>query len=128
MASFISLNKIPGESISESYALYFFLVEIKDPYFEMKVEIQNSKDDNTFIQSVTSIQKQDREDIYKGYIERKFSNKMRHVCEEDYRYLDKDCTFKIPRRKGDKYENFVVTSDHIRFKGKLLHVVQTVWK
>ena len=96
--------------------------------FEMTMEIQRNKDDNTIMQYVIDIRKQESGVMNKAYIERKFRNKMRRVCEEDYRYLDKDCTFKIPRRKGDKYENFVVTSDHIRFKGKLLHVVQTVWK
>ena len=36
-------------AISEIYALYLFLMGINDPYFEMKVETQNNKDDNTLV-------------------------------------------------------------------------------
>ena len=52
---------------------------------------------------------------------------MRRVCEEDDCYLDEDRPFKRDRRQGEKYENLVVTSDHIVFKGILIHVVQVVW-
>ena len=53
---------------------------------------------------------------------------MRHVCEEDDFYLDKDSSFKRARLQGEKDENIVITSDHIRFKGKSFHVVQRVWR
>ena len=54
---------------------------IKDPDFDMKLEIQKNKDDNFLIQSVINIRKQEREATNKGYTAIKFSNKMRHVCE-----------------------------------------------
>ena len=75
---------------------------------------------------VISIRKQEREVIKKGSTERKFSNKMRHVCEEDNFYLDEYCPFKRACFRGD--EDLVVTCDHVKFKGKLLHVVQMEWK
>ena len=53
---------------------------------------------------------------------------MRHVCEEDDFYLEKDCPFKIDRSQGYINEEFVVTSDHIKFKGKFLHVLYRVRK
>ena len=43
------MNNIPGEAISEIHALYLFLRGIKDLDFEMALEIQNNKDDNTLI-------------------------------------------------------------------------------
>ena len=49
---------------------------------------------------------------------------MRRVFEEDGCYLDEYHPFKRARRQGEKYENLVVTSEHIIFKVKLLHVVQ----
>ena len=75
------MNKITREAISESRALYLFLMGIKDPDFDMKLEIQKNKDDNFLIQSVINIRKQEREATNKGYTAIKFSNKMRHVCE-----------------------------------------------
>ena len=110
----------------ESHALSLFLRGIKDPDFEMTAEIQYYKDDNTLMQSVINIWKQDRGGIKKGYTDRKFRNKMRCVYEDDEFYLDKYRPFKRSRLQGEKYENLVVTSDHIKFKGKLLHVVQSV--
>ena len=61
----------------------------------MIVEFQSNKHDNIFMQSMIFIRKQDRGVIKKRSIERKFGNKMRHVCEEDDCYLDKYCPFKI---------------------------------
>ena len=56
----------------------------------------------------------------KGSTEIKFRNKMRRVCENYDCYLDKNCSLKRDRLQEDKNEYLVVTSDHIRFKGKLL--------
>ena len=74
------------------------------------------------------IWEKDRDVTKIGSTERKFRNKMRRICEEDGCYLDKDCTFKRDLRKGDNDEELVVTSDHIKLKGKLLYVVQRVWQ
>ena len=49
LTSFQELDKIPEGAISEIYALYLFLMGINDPYFEMTVETQNNKDDNTLM-------------------------------------------------------------------------------
>ena len=62
---------------------------IKNPDFEMKVEIQNNKDDNTLMQSVIKIWKNRGGFMKKGSTERKFRDKMRRVCEEDACYLFK---------------------------------------
>ena len=80
------------------------------------------------MQSVIDIWEKDRDVTKIGSTERKFRNKMRRICEEDDCYLDKDCTFKRDLRKGDNDEELVVTSDHIKLKGKLLYVVQRVWQ
>ena len=93
----------------------------------MTVEIQKNKDDNILMQSVITIQKQDKQFTKKGSTERKFRNKIKRVCEEDDWYLDKDRPFERSCRKGKKDENIVVTSYHIIFKGKFLHVVQWIW-
>ena len=47
--------------MSESYALSLFLWGIKNPDFEMILEIQNNKDDNNPMQYVINIRKQERE-------------------------------------------------------------------
>ena len=60
-----------------------FLRGIKDPDFEITVEIQNNKNDNTVMQSVIAIQKQEREVINKGSTESKPRNIMRCFFEED---------------------------------------------
>ena len=78
------------------------------------------------MQSMIAIWNQDREVVNKRYTERKLRNKMRHVCEEDNFYLDEYCPFKRACFRGD--EDLVVTCDHVKFKGKLLHVVQMEWK
>ena len=64
----------------------------------------------------------------KSYTEKKIRNKTRRVCEEDDCYLDEYRPFKRARRKGEKDENLVVTSDHIRLKVKFLHVLQRIWR
>ena len=112
----------------ESHTLYLFLKVVKDPDFEMTVEIQRNKYYFTLMQSVISIQKKYSEIMNKGSIERNFRNKIRRVCKEYDCYIDKYFPFKRPRRQGEKYENLVVTIYHIILKGKLLHVVQSVWK
>ena len=84
----------------------------------MKVEIQNSKYDITLIQSVIAIWKQKRYVMKKGSTDIKFRNKIRHVSEEDECYLDEDYPFKRTSLQGDKYDNLVITNDHIRFKEK----------
>ena len=76
--------------------------------------------------SVIYLRKQDRGFMKKESTEIKFNNKTRRFCEEGDCYLDEDRPFKRSRRQGDKYENLVVTSDHIRCKFKLLNVVQRV--
>ena len=43
LTSFQDLNNNPGEAISESHALYLFMRGVKDPYFEMTVEIHKKK-------------------------------------------------------------------------------------
>ena len=53
---------------------------------------------------------------------------MRHVNEEDDCYLDEYFLFKRYHRQGEIDEDLVVTSDQIKFKEKILHVVQRVWK
>ena len=60
---------------------------VKDPYFDIKVEIQKNKDDNNLMQSVIDVRKKEREVMKKGSTERKSRNKMRRVCEEDDCYL-----------------------------------------
>ena len=82
-----------------------FLRRVKDPDFEMKVEIKNNKDDNTLIHSVIDIWKQERGFTKKGSTEIKSRNKMRRVCEEDEYYLDEDCTLKRYSKHRDKYES-----------------------
>ena len=47
--------------------------------FEMTMEIQRNKDDNTIMQYVIDIRKQESGVMNKAYIERKFRNKMRRV-------------------------------------------------
>ena len=89
----------------ESHALSLFLRRVKDPDFEMKVEIKNNKDDNTLIHSVIDIWKQERGFTKKGSTEIKSRNKMRRVCEEDEYYLDEDCTLKRYSKHRDKYES-----------------------
>ena len=81
----------------ESHALSLLLRGIKDPDFEMTAEIQNFKDDNTLMQSVITIWKQDRGGIKKGYTDIKFRNKIRRVYEDDELYLDKYRPFKRSR-------------------------------
>ena len=53
---------------------------------------------------------------------------MRRVCEEDDCYIDKARPSKRAHRQGYKDENLVVTSENIRFRGKLLLVVKRVWQ
>ena len=53
---------------------------------------------------------------------------MRHFCEEDGCYIDEYCNFKRACRHGYKDQNIVVTSDHIIFKGRSLHVVKRLFK
>ena len=48
---FQELKKIPGEAISESHGLSLFLRGVKDLDFEMTVEIQRNKYDNTLMMS-----------------------------------------------------------------------------
>ena len=76
------------------------------------------------MQYIIALWKQDREVTKKESTEIKFWNKTRRVCEEYDCYLDEDRPFKRTRQQGDKYEKLVVTSEHIRFKVKLLHVVK----
>ena len=52
----------------------------------------------------------------------------RCVWEEYDWYLYKDRPLKRARRQGEKDEKLVVTSDHIRFKIKFLHVVNIIWQ
>ena len=49
----------------------------------MTVKIQNNNDDNTLVQSVIDIQKQENNVMNKGSTDRKLRNKMRRVCEEN---------------------------------------------
>ena len=53
---------------------------------------------------------------------------MRRVCEDDDCYLNEVCPFRRSRRQGEKYENLVVTSYNILFKGRLIHFLQWVWQ
>ena len=39
---------------------------VKDPYFDIKVEIQKNKDDNNLMQSVIDVRKKEREFTKKG--------------------------------------------------------------
>ena len=96
--------------------MYLFLRGIKDPDFEMTVKIQKNEYDNSLMQSISAISKQEREFTNKGYTDRKPRNKMRYVCEEDDCYLDKYRPFKRSRFQEEKYEDLVVTSDNIIFK------------
>ena len=99
----MTIEKITGEAILESHALSLFLRVINDLDFDMTVEIQNNKDDNTLMQSVIDIHKQEREFTKKGYTDRKFKNKTRRVCEEDDFYLDEGRPFKRSHHQGEKY-------------------------
>ena len=74
------------------------------------------------------IHKQEMEVIKKGSADTKFRNKTRHVCEVDNWYLDKDSPLKKSCHQIEIYEDLIVTSDHIKFKGKLLHVVWRIWQ
>ena len=67
----------------ESHILYLFLKRIKDPDFDMKVEIQKNKYDNKFIQYVIVIRKQERDFMKIGSTDTKSRNKMRRVFKED---------------------------------------------
>ena len=49
----------------------------------MTVKIQNNNDDNTLVQSVIDIQKQENNVMNKGSTDRKLRNKMRRVCEDN---------------------------------------------
>ena len=80
------MNNIPGEDISEIHALSLFLRGIKDPGFDMTVEIQRNKYDNKIMHFVIEIWKQEREVMNKLSTERKSRNKMRRVCEEGVRW------------------------------------------
>ena len=120
------MEKISGEAISKSHALSLFLRGVRYLDFYTIVEIQENKDDNTLIESVIPICKKEREFTKKSSTERKFRNIMRRVCEEDDWCIDKYRPFKRPRRQGDKYEELVVTRDHIRFKEKWIHVVKRI--
>ena len=53
---------------------------------------------------------------------------MRRVHEENQLYLDKDTNFKEPLHQGEGDKYFVVTRNHIKFKGKLMHVGHRVWQ
>ena len=128
LTSFRELNRIPGEDISESNTLYLVLWGIYDPDFQIILEIQRNKYNNTLMQSVITIRKQEREVMNKRSTNRKPRNKMRRVCEKDYCYLDEYHPLKISRHQGEKDEDLVVTSDKIILKGKLLHVVQRLWQ
>ena len=54
----------------------------------MTAKPQNNKYDNTLMQSVIGIRKQENYVTKKGSTERKSRNKIRRVCEEDDCYLD----------------------------------------
>ena len=69
----------------------------------MTVEIQDNKDDNILMQSVIAIWKKERGFMNKGCTERKFKNKMMHVCEQDDYYIYEYRTFKRARCQGEKY-------------------------
>ena len=58
--------------------------------------------------------------------DRKFRNKMGHVCEEYGFYIDKDHIFKRSRHQVEIYEYLVVTSEHIKYKGGFLNVLHRV--
>ena len=80
------------------------------------------------MQSVVDISKQEKDITKKGSTERKLINKIKRVCEEDDCYLYKYFPFKISSHRRDKYEDLVVTSDHVKFNRQLLHVEKKVWK
>ena len=52
---------------------------------------------------------------------------MRPVFGEDGWYIDKGYPLKRAYHQEDKYEDLLVTSDHIKFKVKFLLVVQRLW-
>ena len=64
----------------------------------------------------------------KGSIENKIRNKMSRFYQGGDRYIDEDFPFKRACLQGEKDENIFVTSDHIIFKRKFLHVVKRLWQ
>ena len=82
--------------------LALFLGGVKDLDFEMTLEIQKNRYDNTLMHSVIAIQKQERGITKKCSAYKKQSNKLTFVCEDNDLYLDKDRTFKRNRHQGDK--------------------------
>ena len=79
------------------------------------------------MQSVITIRKKRGRSLRK-VLQRGIQEKPRLVCEEDDCYIGRYRPFKRVLHQGDKYENIIITSDHIIFKGKFLHLVQRVWQ
>ena len=76
------MNKIPGETISESHALFLFLRMILDMCFEETVEIHNNNKDNILIQYMIDIWKQERGVTKKGSTEN-FVQKIKTMLRND---------------------------------------------
>ena len=53
---------------------------------------------------------------------------MRRVCEEYDCYINDYRPFKIALSHRERYEGLAVTIDHVKSKGKFLHVVQILWQ
>ena len=58
LTAYIELNKIPGESISDSHVLSFFISCITDPYFHMAVQIKRN-DYVSLINDFIAVRKQE---------------------------------------------------------------------
>ena len=55
---------------------YIFFRGVKDPYFDITLEIQKNRDDNTHMQYVNDIHKKEREVKNKISTDRKFRKKL----------------------------------------------------
>ena len=78
------------------------------------------------MQSIITIQKQERDIIKKGFTQSKFNDKTRCICEQYDFYLYEDHPFKRSRYQEEKDEDLVITGGNIKFKGKFPYVVQRV--
>ena len=76
---------------------------------------------------MVAIRKQNRQVTKKGSIEMKLRNKTICVCEEDDCYIYGYYSFKRASCQGERYKYLFVTSNHVKFKVKLLLMVQRVW-
>ena len=78
------LQKIPGESLSDSFAIQLFLKNIEDPEYEITVRyLRNSS--ATLKNCVTTLRKDERDLIQKRIQKRKLRNLTRRIMKEDNR-------------------------------------------